>query len=230
MRAKPVNQGRSREKRDRILRAMDALLRNKPFASISVAELAAEAGVSPATIYQRFSNRDATASVLLELYYQRVEEWARRHRRDDAIERASLLEVLRMIARDGLRQVAELAHIMRPAYLYSRHRPDLVGPDWARLEKLSVEGFRALLRNRAEEIRNKDVDRAAAFLAYFYNMMLLGPLLHDDSPWPLLKDREQFASELATMAWLYLTCGEPTKGDHAVEPSRAARPVSRRIR
>src|SRR5690606_31252701 len=211
MRAKPVNQGRSREKRDRILRAMDALLRNKPFASISVAELAAEAGVSPATIYQRFSNRDATASVLLELYYQRVEEWARRHRRDDAIERASLLEVLRMIARDGLRQVAELAHIMRPAYLYSRHRPDLVGPDWARLEKLSVDGFRALLNARSDELRVHDVDRAAAFLAYYYNMMLIGPLLHDDSTWSLLKDPEQLATEIAAMAWQYLTCGEHPK-------------------
>src|SRR5690606_18658985 len=135
---------------------------------------------------------------LLELYYQRVEEWARRHRLDDAIEQASLLEVLRMIARDGLRQVAELAHIMRPAYLYSRHRPHLVGPDWARPEHLWVEGFLALRRNRAEEIRNQDVARAAAFLAHLFNMFLLGPLLHDGSRWPLLKDREQFASELAT--------------------------------
>lgn len=208
MRAKPVNQYRSREKRDRILGAMDALLRRKPFAAINVAELAADAEVSPATIYQRFSNRDATASVLLELYYQRVEEWARRPRDDDAIERAPLHDVLHMIARDGLRQVNELAHIMRPAYLYSRHRPDLVGPDWARLEKLSVDGFRALLKARSDEIRVGDVDRAAAFLAYFYNMMLLGPLLHDDGGWPPLKDSEQLASEVATMAWLYLTCGE----------------------
>lgn len=209
MRAKPVNQLRSREKRDRILGAMDALLRKKPFAQIGVAELAAGAKVSPATIYQRFSNRDATASVLLELYYRRVEEWARRPRDSEALARASLREVLRWVARDGLRQVAELAHIMRPAYLYSRHRPDLVGPDWARLEQLSVDGFRALLKGRSDEIRARDVDRAAAFLAYFYNMMLIGPLLHDDSTWPLLKDPEQLASEVAEMAWLYLTCGEP---------------------
>jgi len=213
MRAKPVNQDRSREKRDRILQAMDALLRQKPFAEINVAELAAAAGVSPATIYQRFSNRDATASVLLELYYRSVEEWARRRRNDDVIARASLHEVLRMVARDGLRQVAELAHVMRPAYLYSRYRPDLVGPDWARLEKLSVEGFRALLNDRSDEIRVHDIDRAAGFLAYFFNMMLIGPLLHEDSTWPLLKDPEQLASEVAAMAWQYLTCGGPASDD-----------------
>src|SRR5690606_37980163 len=49
MRAKPANQGRSREKRDRILAAMDRLLRQKTFAEIGVADLAAEAGVSAAT-------------------------------------------------------------------------------------------------------------------------------------------------------------------------------------
>jgi len=230
MRAKPVNQYRSREKRDRILHAMDRLLRRKPFAAISVADLASEAQVSPATIYQRFSNRDATASVLLELYYQRVEEWARRHCGDDAIARAPLREVLSMIARDGLRQVVELGHIMRPAYLYSRHRPDLVGPDWARLEKLSVEGFRALLNDRSDEIRVADVERAAAFLAYFYNMMLLGPLLHDDSASPLLQDSERFATELGEMAWLYLTRGEHAGGEPVIETSRSTRPVSGRGR
>ena len=43
---------------------MDALLLRKSFAEISVADLAAKAKVAQATIYQRFSNADATASVL----------------------------------------------------------------------------------------------------------------------------------------------------------------------
>ena len=43
--------------------------------------------------------------------------------------------------------------------------------------------------------------------------MLLGPLLHSErSSWSVLKDREQFADELARMAYLYLTCA-----DHAGE-------------
>jgi AcrR family transcriptional regulator len=213
MRAKPVIQGRSRQKRDRILAAMETLLRRKAFSAIGVADLAAKARVPPATIYQRFSNRDATASVLLELYFLRVEQWARRPRDNDATAQASLLDALRMIAREAVEQVAELGHIMRPAYLYSRQRPDLVGTDWARLEKVALEGFRAFLERRANQIRVRDRDKAAAVLCYFYNFMLLGPLLHNDSsPWTVLKNPEQFASELATMAYRYLTCT-----DHADE-------------
>ena len=213
MRAKPVIQGRSRQKRDRILAAMETLLRRKPFSAIGVADLAAKARVPPATIYQRFSNRDATASVLLELYFLRVEQWARRPRDNDATTQASLFDALRMIAREAVEQVAELGHIMRPAYLYSRQRPDLVDTDWARLEKVAQEGFRAFLERRADQIRVRDRNKAAAVLCYFYNFMLLGPLLHNDSsPWTLLKSPEQFASELATMAYRYLTCT-----DHAGE-------------
>ena len=208
MRAKPANQGRSREKRDRILAAMDRLLRQKAFSEIGVADLAAEAGVPPATIYQRFSNRDATASVLLELYFRRVEEWAHRSRPDRPGPEAPLHEALRAIARDALSQLAELGHIMRPAYLYSRQRPDLVGAEWARLEHLALGGFRDFLGRHADEIRVDDLDEAAGLLASFYNLMLLGPLLHDASPWPALKDSERFASMLAEMAYRYLTCAD----------------------
>ena len=90
MRAKPTSQQRSLEKRDRILDAMDALLRRKSFAEISVADLAAKANVAQATIYQRFSNADATASVLMELYFRQVEAWARRKRQPPRRARVAL--------------------------------------------------------------------------------------------------------------------------------------------
>jgi AcrR family transcriptional regulator len=192
---------------------MERLLRKKPFSAIGVADLAAKARVPPATIYQRFSNRDATASVLLELYFQRVEQWARRPRDTATAPQAPLFDALRMIARDAVEQVAELGHIMRPAYLFSRQRPDLVGADWDRLEKLALEGFRAFLEHRAEQIRVRDRDKAARVLCYFYNFMLLGPLLHDDSSWTLLKDPEEFATEIATLAYRYLTCVGPAGVD-----------------
>ncbi|HEX7080339.1 MAG TPA: helix-turn-helix domain-containing protein [Gammaproteobacteria bacterium] len=133
MRAKPASQHRSREKRDRILAAMDRLLQKRPFSAISVADLAAEAGTPAATIYQRFSNRDATEFLL----------------------------------------------------------------------------------RRADQVRVRDPDTAAHFMACVYNFMLLGPLLHDDASSPFLENPERFAFELAVMAYRYLTCvnevgeGEP---------------------
>ena len=216
MRAKPASQQRSEEKRERILEAMDSLLRETPFAEISIAGIAARAGVAPATIYQRFSNRDATASILLELYFRRVEEWAmrprpRRRSRKPAAE-PGLYDALETAAGDAWDQTEALGHIMRPAYLYSRQRPDLVGPDWARLRDMARAGFLAFLTRHAADLppdlqRGNTLEQAADALGLFFNMMLAGKLLHGDEPGAALtQDRKSFARTLAQFAHRYLTC------------------------
>jgi AcrR family transcriptional regulator len=203
MRAKPAAQRRSVDKRDRILKAMDTLLKRKPFSHINVADVARQARLSPATLYQRFSNEDATASVLLELYYHKVEEWARRPRKAPS---RVLFDALVDIAADAFDQVAELGYVMRPAYLYSRYRPDRAGPEWKRLEQVAVGGFKAFLKRHAAEIRQNDLDEAAALVAYLYNMLLLGPLLHaDDTDWKVVRRRNEFARAVATVAHRYLS-------------------------
>ena len=212
MRAKPVNQKRSQDKRDRILNALDTLLARKPFVEISIAELAKGAEVSPATIYQRFSNVEALASVLLELYFLKVEEWAKRPRRPANSGDSTLFDLLMLVAGDAYDLVSQLGYIMRPAYLYSRQRPDLVGSEWSRLDQLAVAGFKSFLAERAADIKVVNIDEAAELLANFFNLMLLGPLLHkNDSNWKTLEDREKFTESLATMAYRYLVFQEHKK-------------------
>ena len=212
MRAKPVNQQRSRDKRDRIINALDNLLSQKPFMQISIAELAEGADVSPATIYQRFSNVDAIASVLLELYFQKVEAWAKRPRKSEELYELTLFEQLTLVAGDAYDQISELGYIMRPAYLYSRQRPDLVGSEWSRLENLAVAGFKSFLQRHAAATNVSNVDQAAGLLTYFFNFMVLGPLLHaPDSNWVTLENRDKFVEPLATMAYRYLVFQEQKK-------------------
>ena len=218
MRAKPTSQQRSQQKRDRILTAMDALLLRKSFAEISVADLAAKAKVAQATIYQRFSNADATASVLMELYFRHVEAWARRKRQSPRAK--SLFEALVTIAGDAHDQVAALGYVMRPAYLYSRHRPDRAGKEWARLEQVALDGFKTFLHQWSAQIRVGDIDHAAALICYLFNFMLLGPLLHgEEMRRSRLGSRKQFAEALASLAHRYLTCGEHAAGTRAVGDS-----------
>ena len=207
MRTKPVNQQRSREKKERILAAMDTLLRDKDFSEISINDIARAAGVTPATIYQRFQNRDAAASILLELYFQRVEEWARQPReRSVFCGNTPLYDALLAIGHDAWNQIEALGHIMRPAYLYSRLRPDLAGAEWTRLESVAVEGFRNFLARYRDVIESADLEEKAGILGYFFNFMMLGKLLHSDEvPALLLRDRDGFARELATFAHRYLT-------------------------
>lgn len=209
---KPPRQQRSQDKRDRILNAMDGLLRRKSFAQVSVADLATAANVAPATIYQRFSNADATASVLMALYFREVEAWPRRRRRPPRRDGA-LYEALLAIAGDAYDQVAALGYIMRPAYLYSRHRPDRAGAEWNRLEQVALNGFTAFLQQWSAQVKVGDIEQAAALVCYMFNFMTLGPLLHGEemrrSP---LGSRKRFAEALASLAHRYLTCGECRSG------------------
>jgi hypothetical protein len=147
--------------------------------------------------------------VLLELYFIKVEAWAARPRQAAVEGSTTLLDALTAVAADAYDQVAELGHIMRPAYLYSRHRPERLGPEWTRLEKVAVKGFKAFLQQRVAEIRVDDLDHAAALLCYLFNFFLLGPLLHaDDAHWKVLRNRKAFSSSLATIAFRYLTARE----------------------
>jgi AcrR family transcriptional regulator len=204
VRAKPASQQRSQDKRDRILTAMRALLEVRPFAEIGVSDLAREAQVPAATIYQRFSNTDATASVLLELYYREVEAWARapQRRRPQA---ATPFEALMNVAAEAFDQVAALGRLMRPAYLYSRQHPDRVGPEWQRLEQLALQGFRGFVAVHVPHLDAKAQQDAARVLCQLYNLQLLGPLLHDTpAQWQSAARRRRFAGDLATLAWRYL--------------------------
>jgi AcrR family transcriptional regulator len=205
LQAKPASQHRSRQKRDRILAAMERLLKARPFPDISVVDLAREAGVSPATIYQRFSNVDATASVLLELYFRKVEEWARRPRKALVGPDAPLRLALQAVAEDAVDQIASLGHIMRPAYLYSRQHPDRVGRRWSVLQKMALDGFRAFVRVRSGDISVKDPDEAGEVLCHLFNFQLLLPLLHaQESAWKSRRNLKRFADQLAELAYRYL--------------------------
>lgn len=207
MEIKPASQQRSREKRDRIMAALNKLLLRKPFVEISVQEVARVARVSPATLYQRFSNQDVMGAVLLALYYASVEAWAGRPRTPPVRSgQAPLQEVLWHLATDAWDMVAELGHVMRPAYLYSRQHPDRTGAQWSQLEQQALAGFRGLLARYATQLPDQDLDASAATLALLFNTLLLAPLLHgEDRRWQSPRGRNAFADMAAALAERYLT-------------------------
>src|SRR5690606_2024879 len=111
------------------------------------------------------------------------------------------------------------------AYLYSRLRPDLLGEDWdARIER-SREDFRRLLDAHAGEIARKDRVRAAGMVAYFYNMMFVGVLLHGrehgGKAGRFPSGPEAFARELTDFVCGYLSI--PGSEDGAGGKPRAGR-------
>jgi AcrR family transcriptional regulator len=203
--AKPATQQRSQATRDRLIDALDALLAQRPFDAIGITDIARRARVSPGTIYQRFRNQDAAVSILLELYYRRVREWSAEPKGAAVAAPRDLRAALQLIARNAWRQVAELGYLMRPAYLYSRLKPDLVGPTWDRLERIAHGGYVELLRRFQPEIARADLEQSAGTMAAFINLMALGRLLHPESRAPFLRNREAFVRDFVDFAYHYLT-------------------------
>lgn len=203
--AKPATQQRSQATRDRLIDALDALLAKRPFDGIGIGDIARQAGVSPATIYQRFHNRDAAISILLELYYRRVREWSPEPKGAAPPAPPNLRTALELIGRNAWRQVSTLGYVMRPAYLYSRLKPDLVGPTWDRLERVAHAGYVDFLRQFRSEIARDDLEQAAGALATLINLMAAGRLLHPESRASTLRNRERFVRDFVDLSYHYLT-------------------------
>ncbi|PCI86418.1 MAG: TetR family transcriptional regulator [Hyphomicrobiales bacterium] len=208
--AKKAVQKRSQITRDKIMQAMDELLQVESFEVINIAKLSTTAGVSAASIYQRFENKDALISILIALYIEKVRVWNEVAQNQPDVQSAeNLREVLLRIALAAWRQFEALSYVMRPAYLYSRLRPELLGGHWQAQEKRALHGFEAMLNQWAGELAGRNIAQVAAMVSYFYNMMFLGKLMHNDaqSSWNLGLGAEEFAENLADFVMGYLEQG-----------------------
>ena len=203
--AKPAHQARSKQTRDKIVAALDRLLKDRPFEQVSVAEIAAEAGVSVGAVYQRFENKDALIPVLFELYRQRLDEEAERRAGEPAPDglratlKAAMGQAWAMMERHG--------HLMRAAHLHARLRPDLVGPEWAPLIEDSRRSIQAVIEAHRADITHPDPGLAAETLTYFLNTALIEAGLYPDVGPPVAETLRGgvLADELADYAWGYLT-------------------------
>ena len=205
--ARPALQARSRETRDKLVLALEELLREKSFDQIAVTEIADRAGVSAASIYRRFKNKEALLPVLFDLYLVRLQEWMRSPDAQIEIdENTPLRTAIHRIMQAAWKQCGQQAHIIRTIYLYVRLRPNLIENDVAQYREASRAGLRALLDAYSDDVRRPDLDRAADMLFYFLQTIFLEKgLFAEEVPaidMPL--EGEAFASAVAEMAYGYL--------------------------
>lgn len=171
---KPAAQSRARETRDKLVAALERLLKDRAFTDISVAEIAREAGVAVGTVYRRFENKDAFIPVVFDLYRARVEAQAAspEGRFVPDIE-AGLRTALRALTAQAWRFLGEDGHLVRAAHLHARLRPDLVGDEWEELIEASVASYGLLIDAFSGEVKRDDRDAAARFVFYMLNTLLV---------------------------------------------------------
>jgi len=178
---RPASQSRSRATRDRIVAALETLLRARRLEAITIADIAGQAGVSVGAVYRRFENRDAFIPVAFDLYRARLEAFFRRPENHYTLDRArGLRAALGGMVALGWRFVSAETHLVRTAHMQARARPDLVGDAWQALLDTALANARELVAVFSDEISVADHDEAARILTYLLNTMLIERALYSD--------------------------------------------------
>ena len=209
--AKNAHQKRSRQTRDKLLNALEKLLKEKDFGDISVAEIAANAGVSTASIYRRFDKKNGFISVLFDLYLERLQEWSQSPEARLDLEGCALREALQQIVFAGWRQITHQAHIMRAIHLHGRNHLRMIGDKVEAYEESTFQTIRMLVDLYQGEIKRGDPDTTARMLAYYLNNIMMEKALFADygATFGLELENRKFTDELADFAYGYLRTPTP---------------------
>ncbi len=210
---RPAKQSRSRQTRAKLVAALEKLLRHRSFEDISIADLAAEAGLSVGTVYRRFDNRDALIPVIFELYAERVTHYAGTPSAQLTLkEGEGLRSALRQMVSRAWEFLTAEAHLVRAAHLYARLRPDLVGEEWEAFLEAAVASSVALIEHFSAEVSVSNRRHAAEILTYLFNTSLIERALYpkDGPAFALTMSDEVFTTAMADAIYGYLTAPELT--------------------
>ena len=113
-------QERSRESQRKILEATLALLEDRHFESMTIAEIATKADMAVGNFYKRFKNKEALLPHLYAEYNRRFAEFA------DAFQSAKTEKPWQLIVRETVTFFFENKGLIRALHLHSRLNPSLV--------------------------------------------------------------------------------------------------------
>lgn len=205
-------QARSRESLAKMLDAAERILERKEFDEMSIADIAAEAGLSVGAFYTRFRSKEALLAVLHERYeHERLEFLTNAFAAADR-PGAGLAERARAFTGAIIALFRSRRGVLRSLVLKNwRQGTETTGRTRQRVDAI-VEAARKLLLAARSEIKHPDADMAvrtgiASVLAAARESIVLRPAGLPGAP--KLSD-DALARELAIMLHAYLT--SPKRG------------------
>jgi len=209
-RTKPALQPRTLRTRANLIDALEKLLKTREFEQISVADIAAKAGVSVGSVYSHFKDKDAFLEELLLRRKATIEE---RLLQSEATDMTAVLKAqgdlhtaLLLVSRSAFEQVRMDAHIIRATHTYARLNPEFIDEDWQAFADRSFSSLRLVLDIYADQITRPDMEEAAKMINYFFSVIFVrtalfqhGTLFTSHAP-----SDEALVREAADMAYGYL--------------------------
>jgi AcrR family transcriptional regulator len=198
---RPAQQARSQQTLERLLDSAEALIADKGFDDVTVAEIAARAGLSVGAVYARFRDK---MGVLHSLQNRFVDE---AHLTTDAAfdsdrwEGASIEEIVSELVAFLVEIHRERSGVLRELLVRTRSDPPMVERKERVVAHVS-ERLCSLLLPRAERIRHPDPAAAVAFgLRLVLGTLEQAILFGEGAPFGIHASDEKLAAEL-TRAFL----------------------------
>ena len=114
-------QDRSKDTQEKLLSALESLLEERFFEQITIRDIAQRAGLSPATIYRRFQNKEALLPILYERYDHRLRAWASSIWQGNRLKKyGELNSRIGWVVKEHVRFYKESAPIIRTVYIHNR--------------------------------------------------------------------------------------------------------------
>ena len=204
-------QSRAIRTRENLMAALERLLRDREFETISVQDIAKEANVAVGSVYSHFKDKNAFLAALLDNWQAHVEAQLEVSEAQDTAAalsafpslEAALLDITKQVHR----QIVENGHVLRAVHTYTRLHPDQGDEDWQSLIARSFAPMAALFDAFSDEITVADTAQATRMLGYFFNTIFLRKALmpQDTLTEALAFDDETLVHEAAMMVYGYLT-------------------------
>jgi AcrR family transcriptional regulator len=202
--ARPAHQSRSRDQRDRLLKAGERVFAEQGFWQAHVAEIAARAGCSVGSFYRRFKDKETLFFALQAFMAERAEANIKAFFADPRCATEPMGELLRRLVANSSRNLRRIEGYFRALFELSlRGHP--VWPSMRRLERVEADELVALLGRRGFATPPELTDRAHLALRIMHGQ-LISQFLH--GPGPFESGDPRLTDELALLLERYLGIDE----------------------
>jgi AcrR family transcriptional regulator len=198
--AKPAYQQRSRQQRDRLLKAGERVFAEKGFWAAHVVDIAKRAGCSVGSFYRRFQDKEAFFFALQNDMAAHGEANIVKFFQDPACLEDPLPEVFRRLVRNTARTMRGIEGYYRALFELSLRGHD-VWPPMRRIELIETREIMEMLERRGGPLPEADAPRVHLAIRTMHGQ-IISLMQHGPGPWAL--EDSILHEELARMLVRYL--------------------------
>jgi AcrR family transcriptional regulator len=203
------HQKRSQETAARLLEAAGAVLEKRGVEGASVPEIARRAGVSPASIYRRFNDKDGLLREVFERFFERAIK-----ANDEALQPSrwtatSLEKSVCALVAGMVAAYSQRPGLLRAVISYSEQHPDAAFRRRAlELRERSMAGIEKIILLHTKEIKHPQPKKAVRIALQLVSLALKERISPSDKLRGPSLPAEELAVELSRMFLGYLRAGD----------------------